>query len=423
MKTRLIYLAAIIVFIAGIFYQSRYLQVFNHDLRNRVVGSRLIHENRSPYYFQWTSADGERFYDPLDNERTELTRCTATPFFLRLIQPLILMNEPGIQLSWFVISYLLLAASCFLFCISAEEHQRRPAIILIFALSGFSFPWSVHLFSGQYYIFVVFLLSLIYFLLQHNDQSRQFVAGFVIAILVLIRPTAILFFIPFLFRFRAYKKFLLSAGALLAIYLAWAYLSGEIHYWKEFVSMSKEWNLIFYNDSDEIVSRNSSWPAKVEGQPLVIASDICGIQVSNLPKIIKLLFHYRLSMPATQLILVFFSAALLFFFRRSFHQHITSLLLSGFFIYFFSEFVLYIYRSNYNAVQWIFAVAIVFVTTAPRKASRWLYIFLLTGWILNLLPMSFIKMNTTIGEILIVAALFIFMYQQEKAAQINKAAE
>ena len=37
--------------------------VYTIDLRNRVVGARLMHDGISPYYYKWKTGDPIRYYD------------------------------------------------------------------------------------------------------------------------------------------------------------------------------------------------------------------------------------------------------------------------------------------------------------------------------------------------------------------------
>src|SRR5438445_9849442 len=66
---------------------------YGSDLRNRVVGARLIKDGRSPYFYKWRIADGVRYYDP-DNfdpdncEHDSISVITATPFFHHLLSPI-----------------------------------------------------------------------------------------------------------------------------------------------------------------------------------------------------------------------------------------------------------------------------------------------------------------------------------------------
>lgn len=54
------------------------------DLRNRVVGARLVIEGIDPYFFKWTPVWSERFCDPLDDPNNLLSRVSVPPTVLAL---------------------------------------------------------------------------------------------------------------------------------------------------------------------------------------------------------------------------------------------------------------------------------------------------------------------------------------------------
>ena len=56
-------IAAVLLTIAFI-RDLGYEKLYPGDLRNRVVGARLIHDGQSPYFYKWKPQDGMRYYDP-----------------------------------------------------------------------------------------------------------------------------------------------------------------------------------------------------------------------------------------------------------------------------------------------------------------------------------------------------------------------
>src|SRR6186713_1484838 len=86
---------------------------YGSDLRNRVVGARMIRDGRSPYFYKWKGADGVRYYDP-DNDPPKwsdkkLSVVSATPFFHHLLAPLTEWPQMKIFRLWMVLEYLALA--------------------------------------------------------------------------------------------------------------------------------------------------------------------------------------------------------------------------------------------------------------------------------------------------------------------------
>jgi hypothetical protein len=57
-------IAAVLLIIAFI-RDARYEKLYPGDLRNRVVGARLIYDGKSPYFYKWQPQDGMRYYNSL----------------------------------------------------------------------------------------------------------------------------------------------------------------------------------------------------------------------------------------------------------------------------------------------------------------------------------------------------------------------
>ncbi len=66
MRSKMILLRLLIVGFAAVLAIAVYrdIQADKHnpaDLRNRVVGARLITDGKSPYFYKWKAADGIRY--------------------------------------------------------------------------------------------------------------------------------------------------------------------------------------------------------------------------------------------------------------------------------------------------------------------------------------------------------------------------
>ena len=54
------------------------------DLRNRVIGARLIKANYDPYFFKWSEEYSEFFLDPRDHPNLPVNRVTVPPTILMI---------------------------------------------------------------------------------------------------------------------------------------------------------------------------------------------------------------------------------------------------------------------------------------------------------------------------------------------------
>jgi hypothetical protein len=177
-----------------IIYESDY----NSDLRNRVIGARLIYDGKLPYYYKWKASDGIRYYDPGFFSDGKLSNITASPFFHQLMIPLCNLPQAVISVLWVVIQYLVffcIVAISISFGKSAEKKFIIAAVGLLFL---FTDAWKQHVFYGQMYIFIPFFLAVFtYFFYRAKNTAAYIFCGAIAAVLILIGPNFIIFFLPF----------------------------------------------------------------------------------------------------------------------------------------------------------------------------------------------------------------------------------
>src|SRR5215467_8884399 len=87
-------------------YIAEVKHIYLIDLRNRVIGARLIHENKSPYYYKWQPSDPITLYDPNDFCNIKNNMITAPPSILLLLEPLAQLDFTTICYVWMVITYI-----------------------------------------------------------------------------------------------------------------------------------------------------------------------------------------------------------------------------------------------------------------------------------------------------------------------------
>jgi hypothetical protein len=100
----------------------RYSREYMGDLRNRVVGARIIEDGGSPYFYKYSPRDPVRYYDPQAFDIYSASICTSTPFLHRLLIPLADLPFATIMRIWMVllwVLYLVMAAF-------AAAHARAP---------------------------------------------------------------------------------------------------------------------------------------------------------------------------------------------------------------------------------------------------------------------------------------------------------
>ncbi len=421
MKARTVYIIAAILFIAGFIYNLGVLPYFQHDLRNRITGARLMKANNSPYFYHWNAVDGEKFFDPSDYGEHPVTRTTATPFVLRSLGLIADQPQKNIQPAWFCFEYLLLILSWWVLFRMKKDEDYRQKLTLLFSLSTLCFTWFCHLFSGQLYIVHVALLSMIYYFLQKENRliRNDVAAAFLFVVLLLTRPNMILIGLPFLFIATHYKRFIIASAVFLSIYIFWVLLSNEHYFWKEYFQSASMWAEIWQNNPPASLQTYNHYPGPIEGIPLQIIPQIKRAQLSNIPLLWKIAVGHKLPDTVCYLLLALSAIFLIWISYKKLLQplQLPGLFIAGFLIYSASEFFLPVARANYNGLQWLFPVAV--MLPALTSKDKWIYFLLIAGFIFSLPLQSFIKMNTLIGEVFIAAALLYFLLRKEPAQRLS----
>ena len=178
------------------------------DLRNRVVGARLMLEGEDPYYFKWSEAHPDTLLDPIDNPDNPVSRVSVPPTVLMLHVPAAGLPYSTQRIMWFVLQWFLLLSSVFLFARCAEERNAAKAVWIVGLFLCGIFMWRFHVERGQIYILYVFLIALSFWVCRKQTRYTYPIAGILIGIAASMRPTLLLMAIPILI----FRKWNLLAG-------------------------------------------------------------------------------------------------------------------------------------------------------------------------------------------------------------------
>jgi hypothetical protein len=208
------------------------------DLRNRVVGARLMKDGKLPYYYHYYPGEPLRYVieRTIDtSHRRRVNNVTAPPSFHRLIMPIAEHTEHDIERGFFLLFYGMLA----IMAIMVWRESRNLLLTLLFFVPFlFSDGWWHHISLEQYYFLFGFLFFITGYLLW---KKQLFWAGVVFAVLVILRLNSAVFMLPFLIYFRKFKKFIAVTLACIGLYAAIAFsLPFERANWVEYFSSLKE---------------------------------------------------------------------------------------------------------------------------------------------------------------------------------------
>jgi hypothetical protein len=390
------------------------------DLRNRIVGSRLQMDGISPYFYRWKPSDGLRYYDWNNaSNNLKISNITATPFFHQVISPVANYPQYTISKIWLACNYLVLIIMITMALRLCINRYQQMAVIFTGILFLFSYGWTHNIVNGQMYLAIPLLCMSFYFMLTRKPiLINAMLAGIFAMSLILIRPTAVVFLLPFLLLVRSFTlkyKIALVIPGLLLMLIAFSSENSR-RYWKDYQLAMKDHVKVHQKlqvdtqdfkyvpiimqwegwDRDKIIEAEKFEYYKVNGAngnvfvflnkfsnvrtPIWLLGVLC---VGSMAIIIFLYFKQNNWKPASGL----FTIAIF-----------------GFILYMFTDLFSPVHRGHYNAGQWIFPLLLT-ASAWTKWMNKYLVIGVLTGLILNSLMFSMFPMQQSIGEYLICISL------------------
>lgn len=208
---KILLLMAIIIAIFGLLADIINVNTYMmNDLRSRVVAARLLDNNIDPYFYKWIPGDQETYLDPRDFPGRLISRVTVPPTVL-VIQGLFSNLSYLIQKNiWLFVQWISLLFSLLFLSINLKNKKNRFLIWIVgLMLVAGNWLWRFHVDAGQLYIVYVMLISSGYFILKRDIKGKSFISGFILGLLISLRPNTIFFCLPLL----VLKKIRILSGA------------------------------------------------------------------------------------------------------------------------------------------------------------------------------------------------------------------
>jgi hypothetical protein len=418
LKWLLLIASTLLVLVYAINRDIRFERAYTGDLRNRVTGSRMVKDGRSPYFYKWKTEDGLRYYDPGNFDSLRPANMTSTPFLYRLLSPIAGLPESKISAYWLVMEYLILAGISLFAFFQARTTLQKQAVLLVFLLVLLTNGWKEHIAHGQTYLLVpLFAVLFLAFGKIRRYHVWALLAGAAAACMILIRVNTILFFIPFLFMSRDFTRpWLAWFGIPLVLFACWTLSSPhERSLWQDYFNNIREATkvnqkqdfVLVHNTPDpryplwEGIDTTEAFRYTVDPPAKIYSEN------GNFFVVFTHIFHRDLSVTALSLVslLLIVTLVLLFHFhcRPLGRKDMPKAAIFGFCLFMIADLFSPIYRHQYYTVQWILPLMLA-ASVFTRRQKGW-YALLLAALLLNCIHLPFIKMGNTIGEYLFLFVL------------------
>lgn len=375
------------------------------DLRNRVVGARLVAKGYSPYFYKWSPADGERLLDPNDIPTRLVNGNTVTPAVFFVLLPFTYLNYPAIRFIWTCLQ--ILAAITVIWLMLKRYEGDTPLIAASLVILGLlsSDYWFMLVEKGQIHIFYVLLFALIYFVYQSKWRFAEFVSGFIGGIFLFFRPFASMIVLGFLLHRKTNWVKGWIAGVLTGLLI---FIAPNPALWKDYFKAMEEYGNEYLGKGHHVNTTPIVYPALIEGSSNITLIE--NSHITNMPTmygIIKRLgleYTHMRSYLVCGLILLFLSVI---FYRIKCHSTYIHLFLFAFLTYKIFELFMLNSRSPYNLVEWTFPLFLIIHQIKQRPVP--LIILLTSLLFLHNFPYYF-RFQVFIGEFILLTMVFYYTF-------------
>jgi hypothetical protein len=409
--TRYLLIAITSAFVALILLKSIGLTKRNGgtDLRCRVVGTRLLATEHSPYFHKWQPADGQYLLDPNDKGTRMVNGNVVTPATMYLTYPLYTLPYSIVRPAWTVLQCLACIATLFLLL----WKQPRPAfdITALVIINGLvcSATWLAGIERGQMYIFYALLFALMYRLYVSKLKYNEWLSGFVGGLFIFVRPFAGIIGLGFLLHGK--KKWVLGCvmGFLAGVCL---FVLPRPSLWSDYFKAMREYS--YESEGRGHYNQNTveySHPDTIEG--MTTLKNYENVMAVGLAAFYGYLWNAGINATSNHLAIaygiVLALLAFLFYRHRKIYSGPLPLFLFGFLCYVLAELFTVAPRASYNGIQWIFPLTLIclyagFITPV--------LITLITGLLLlHVFPVQFYYQGA-LAELTFLALTFIVIFYQ-----------
>lgn len=127
----LLLLAVLVTIIGFLVDLQNTFSYIGTDLRNRVVGARLIIEGIDPYFFKWVPDLSDRLYDPLEDPNHILSKVSVPPTVLALHSIMARLPYMQQKVLWLIVQWAAFIGIVSIFIKSNTSRLKRISILVV----------------------------------------------------------------------------------------------------------------------------------------------------------------------------------------------------------------------------------------------------------------------------------------------------
>ncbi len=388
------------------------------DLRNRIVGARLLKDGtHDPYTYHYKAGDSLRYYDQQNFGNSTISNITASPFFLKILSPICDLPQSLINQLCYVTLIIGVLLMVILVFIKNKTLQLIAISAGIFASVLYWQSWPSSLIGSQTYFHFLYIFFLVYLLFEYKPSIiTALLCGLLMLALPLLKVNFGFLFLPLLLNFKKYKT-AISVAVICGI----AYIGMVINntytknVWKQYFMALR----VHVADTQGISSfqQNEVSPqyTVVEGLNRILIENKLKIkpvpireETNNFFNLIWFAFEKSIDRRLLLAIMLSLIGAVMYYAFQANHKETLAnyqIFLIGFALYIISDFFGPIFRHPYYLMVWIIPVAIVLLNI--KSVPRITWVFFTIGCLLYVLPYNISKVQLTVGELCLVIAITI----------------
>ncbi|HMH33192.1 MAG TPA: glycosyltransferase 87 family protein [Puia sp.] len=378
------------------------------DLRNRVVGARLMKEKISPYYFKWNPSYPVTLFDPADISNIKNNLITSPPSLLWLMQPIATLNYTTICYLWVGIHYLFFLLLLLPMYAYARTATQKSFVLTSAMLLLFSDHWRDSVLRGQSHFIFPAVVANILIIVSEPGKWRYFWGGLLFALLVWIRPNAVLIFPFLLLSIETDRRQLLTGfltGAL--VFALITIVFKQESYWLDFYHSCREW---INNRVSGIQFSKDGWPG-VDREKAVIHDHLLKprSEIGDIYNLVKFKLHVDIKpiYLISAFCLVYLTAFFLSWKKQT--RFFSEALLTGILLYWFGEMTTPVLKMSYYYVELFFVV--LFLASEFKALQVLEKALLALSFLFTFL--YFFPMNLFIAELLLIACLSCYLFRMK----------